>query len=164
MFCRGQPCHRNVWLARGTVSLTLMLATDYRGPFCYQIVQGSNNRSVFLNFMQHWLANRLNNYPNARSILVMDNCRVHGIQEFIDFVDTRGFIVVKLPAYKPWWNLAEWNFNAIKMIVKSYRTPIVTDLDQILAICKAVESIKNKNWTRPLKITKVINPNLLQNM
>ena len=158
---RGQRCHKNVWLARGNVSLTLMLTTDYRGPFCYQIVQGSNNTQVFMDYMNYWLIPSLGNYPNARSVLIMDNCRIHGIVEFVDLVNEHQFIVVKLPSYKPWWNLAEWNFNAIKMIVRSFRLTNTDALSQIEAVCNAVEAIKDKDWTKPLRITKVINQELL---
>jgi len=51
-------------------------------------------------------------YPDARSVLVLDNCRIHHNDALLDLVWAAGCLVLYLPAYSPDFNPIEESFSA----------------------------------------------------
>nr|GAT52207.1 TPR domain protein [Mycena chlorophos] len=57
-------------------------------------------------------------YPGPRSVLVMDNCRIHHVEEVEAICDERGIKLVYLPPYSPDYNPIEQSFSFIKSYIR----------------------------------------------
>ena len=55
---------------------------------------------------------------NPNSIVVMDNCSIHHIQETIKMINEVGALVVFLPPYSPDYNPIEEAFSKVKSLLK----------------------------------------------
>jgi transposase len=56
----------------------------------------------------------MNPYPGPRSVLVLDNCRIHHNQALVNIVMASGCLILYLPAYSPDLNPIEESFSACK--------------------------------------------------
>jgi transposase len=62
----------------------------------------------------------MNPYPEMRSTLVLDNCRIHHNEALLQLVQAFGCHILFLPAYSPDLNPIEESFSACK-----YNFPLV---------------------------------------
>lgn len=151
MFYSGHRCQANVWLARGLYKLSLLLGADFEGPVAYNIVFGSCTATEFVDFMVNYIIPRMNQWPAPRSVLFLDSHRTHANQSFVDLINDWDILCIKFPFYKPYWNLAEWFFNAIKSIIKfSPNYYDNTAIGQMNAIIDAVEMTRGCDWSKPI--------------
>ena len=159
---RGLKCDVNVWLARGRHKVSLMFAMDnINGPLAYDVCVGSCDSRAFLNFLMYDLFPAMNPYPAPQSILILDNCRTHQTQDFLDLVNAYPIICLKLPFYKPYWNCAEWSFNAVKMIMSTFDDSDVSLINLVTDISVAIEMLRGCNWRKPLEHTGVLPVNFV---
>jgi transposase len=54
----------------------------------------------------------MNPFPDERSVLVLDNCRIHHNEALTDFVHAAGCLLLYLPAYSPDLNPIKESFSA----------------------------------------------------
>jgi len=54
----------------------------------------------------------MNPFPDERSVLVLDNCRIHHNEALTDLVRAAGCLLLYLPAYSPDLNPIEESFSA----------------------------------------------------
>jgi transposase len=76
----------------------------------------------------------MNPFPAARSILVLDNCRIHHNEALTELVRAAGCLILYLPAYSPDMNPIEESFSTCTCIAYSAHWQAVTD---ILPLVKA---------------------------
>ena len=58
-------------------------------------------------------------FPGEMSILIVDNCSIHHVQEVKDLLEAAG-ILIFLPPYSPDYNPAEEMFSYIKYYLKDH--------------------------------------------
>ena len=80
-------------------------------------------------------------FPDKHSILVMDNCSIHHVQEVKDMIENAGILLLYLPPYSADYNPIEELFSYLKFYFKEHE-----DLIQTLSspIRTALESIRNE--------------------
>ena len=54
------------------------------------------------------------------SILIVDNCSIHHVQEVKDLLEAAGILLIFLPPYSPDYNPAEELFSYIKHYLKDH--------------------------------------------
>ena len=77
------------------------------------IIEGSFNTCTFHQFVK-MLLERINPYPAANSVKVMDNCKIHKHPDTIKLIEEKGMHVVFLSPYSPNLNPFELAFLTIK--------------------------------------------------
>jgi transposase len=62
----------------------------------------------------------MNTYPHARSVLVLDNARIHHNDGLLEYLNAFGVHIEFLPPYSPDLNPIETAFSFIKSYLKRY--------------------------------------------
>ncbi|KZP08227.1 hypothetical protein FIBSPDRAFT_679005, partial [Athelia psychrophila] len=76
----GVRCvQRRVFIRGIRYSILLILMLD--GIIAYNIVKGSITTAKFIQFLKVLVLSLMNPYPGPRSVLVLDNCRIHHAEE-----------------------------------------------------------------------------------
>jgi len=77
---------------------------------------GPVNGSVFYDFVRGTLIPNMQFYDgeNPNSIVIMDNCSIHHVQEVEDVIQQSGILLLFLPPYSPDLNPVEEAFSYIK--------------------------------------------------
>lgn len=107
----------------------------------------------------------MNHYPHDRSVLVMDNCRIHKSEALRQAVENAGCILVFLPPYSPDFNPIEESFSCSELaplfgqtiayycVVKSYIRRFWRDMHaseepeiMLLDACGTVTPEKCRGW------------------
>ena len=123
------------FIKRHRVSVLAGLSHGIEG---IHIVDGSYNTDPYNFALQHSFLNNVGSFVNRedRSIVVLDNCRIHDSDEFIDMVRMKGGIVVCLPPYSPDMNPIELAFNYVKSWLERNRD--FAEAFPKLAICQSL--------------------------
>ena len=89
------------------------------------IVKGTTDGDTLYDFMQKHLLPQLLpfNGVNPHSVVVMDNCSVHHIEETVSMVEEVGALVHFLPPYTPDVNTIEECFSKAKSEKNTLREP-----------------------------------------
>jgi transposase len=94
------------------------------GYMAWKIFQGSYTKQIFNQFVYTEVLPRMNAYSGdrpPRSVLVMDNARIHCSEELQQMCNDVGVLLVYLPPYSPDYNPIEQSFNQIKQWMRKYR-------------------------------------------
>lgn len=75
---------------------------------------------------------------NPRSILILDNCSIHHVEELIDLLNYSGILLLFLPPYSPDLNPIELTFSYIKQYLKDHE-----DIMHIVPMTYIVKSSYN---------------------
>ena len=59
-------------------------------------------------------------FPGEMSILILDNCSIHHVQEVKDLLEAAGILLIFLPPYSPDYNPPEELFSYIKYYLKDH--------------------------------------------
>ena len=148
-------------MARGKWKLSVLLAINIFGPVAYDICFGSCTAREFLKFFVDNLFFKMNKYPGNNSIVCMDSCRLHDNYSFVQMVNSFDIIILKLAKYKPYHNLAEWAFNAIKSIVRSFAIDDNDPMVTITALVTAITLLEGRDWKSPLVQAGVLPSSLI---
>ena len=68
-------------------------------------------------------------FPMDRSVIIMDNCRIHKDPRTLDLIEQRGMRYMFLPPYSPDYNPIELAFSAIKAYVRRMQVLGCDNLD-----------------------------------
>lgn len=98
--------------------LSILAALDIDGFFAFEITTDTFDREKFHNAMISKIMPLLNPYPLPRSILILDNARIHVYQKLIDAVYDIGALIFFLPPYSPHLNPIEYGFASLKTWIK----------------------------------------------
>ena len=124
---------------------TLLLRGEHVSALCImsvegilscELVQGSVNGDRFIEFVENSLLPNLMpfNGHNPRSVVIMDNCAIHHVNEVIDLVRQTEVLVHWLPPYSPELNPMEEAFSKAKGVMRAMETEmqVFGDIDIIV--------------------------------
>lgn len=112
-------CHR--LLARGQrVSAIAAISTE--GLVALELSTGTVNSDLFYDFIRGSLIPQMNIFDGVspKSIVIMDNCSIHHVQEVERLFNDAGIPVIFLPPYSPDYNPIEETFSYIKYYLKKH--------------------------------------------
>lgn len=110
---RGTKAIVRVPFARGK-RVSILAACDVRGFVAWRTTRGTFTRKKFHRAFVSSVMKLLNPWPLPRSILVLDNARIHMYAELEDAVHACGAILLFLPPYCPHFNPIEVMFGQLK--------------------------------------------------
>eukprot|EP00733_Pompholyxophrys_punicea_P002001 Pompholyxophrys_punicea_v1_NODE_1271_length_827_cov_2.349741.p1 type:complete len:129 gc:universal NODE_1271_length_827_cov_2.349741:82-468(+) len=113
-FLRGhKPVYKSLFQRGSRLSYLAFLGVD--GLFEAYETQDTFNRLLFLECVDKLLdSGKVQQWPGKRSIWVMDNARIHSDPKLVEYLSSRGIIVVYLPQYSPFYNPIEIVFGQVK--------------------------------------------------
>ena len=132
---RGIPLKKQTMLVRGErVSGIAFMSVN--GLLDVSIVRGTTDGDVFYDFVQKHLLPQLLPFDgvNPHSVVVMDNCSVHHIQETVSMIEEVGAIVQFLPPYSPDLNPIEELFSKVKSELKCLENSIDSSDIEIITL------------------------------
>ena len=104
----------------------------------------------FFDFVRGSLIPAMQPFPDKHSIIVMDNCLIHHVQEILkDFIESMGILILFLPPYSPDYNPIEELFSYLKYYLKEHEDLIQalpTPVPVIEEALERVTSTKCNQW------------------
>ena len=116
---RGSPIKKQALLVRGERTSAVAIMST-KGILDVQITKGTTNGDTFYKFILANLLPHLQpfNGINPHSVLIMDNCSIHHVQEIVDIIEDTGALLHFLPPYSPDLNPIEMAFSKVKSGIK----------------------------------------------
>eukprot|EP00121_Abeoforma_whisleri_P000112 Awhi_evm1s101 len=114
---RGEERKARTMFGKGK-RVSVLAAIDYQGFFAACGTTGTFSRKEFHLAMIKDILPYLNPYPQPRSILIMDNARIHGYEKIFEECNNRGIVLLTLPPYSPHLNPIETAFGLLKSWLK----------------------------------------------
>ena len=102
----------------------------------YEFTDGTVDAEKFFDFVRGQLLPNMQPFPGNQSVLVMDNCSVHHVQEIKDLVTHAGILLLFLPPYSPDYNPIEKLFSYVKYYLKEH-DEVAEALSDITLILKS---------------------------
>lgn len=110
---RGSPCIVKTPFTRGK-RVSVLAAMDVNGFFASHSTSGTFDRIRFHEAMKAAIIPFLNPYPLPRSIVVLDNAKIHMCPELEEAINAVGATIIYLPPYCPQFNPIEVGFSMFK--------------------------------------------------
>lgn len=110
---KGTKCTNVVPFRRGK-RVSALAALDVHGFFSWELIEGTFSRGNFFNALKYKILPLMNPYPLPRSILILDNAKIHCFPEIFELCSAFGVVVVFLPPYCPQLNPIEFAFSTLK--------------------------------------------------
>lgn len=98
---------------RGT-RLSILAALDVQGVFAWKWTEGTFTREKFHEAFVEHIIPTLNPWPLPRSIVVMDNAKIHAYPELQEAIHQCGARLIFVPPYCPQLNPIEPCFGLLK--------------------------------------------------
>ena len=153
---RGKPVRCPKLLVRGE-RISVIVAMTVNGILDLQIVRGSVNGDIFMDFIQRVLLPNLMpfNGTNPNSVVLLDNCSVHHVEGVVDTIQEMGTIVHFLPPYSPDLTPIELLFSKVKGLIQAMEMEMISlnDIDTIvLAAFSCITSDDCRSWISSIGI------------
>ena len=115
------------------------------GFLAWDVIEGGYNADAFLAVFEHKLCPLLQPFPDAGSVLVLDNCSIHhAVAARMEvLVAARGAKIVWLPAYSPDFTPIEAMFSELKAWFRRYFRWVASNLENGRAVELAMRSCVN---------------------
>ena len=129
-----------------------------QGIVAIKVTRGSVDGDTFYNFVCTSLITKLmpfSNGMNPNSVVILDNCSVHHVDEVTQALDDCGVITHFLPPYSPDYNPIELAFSKAKYLIKSMETEMqaINDLETIvLAAFASITQTDCQAWINSIGI------------
>ena len=153
---RGKPpvCHK--FLVRGE-RISLIAFMSMAGVLDCHIIHGTVNGDNFYDFVEKFLLPHLLPFDgkNPHSVVVLDNCSLHHIDEIVDMIHEVGALVHFLPPYSPDYNPIESLFSKMKTEVKAIESECDSYADIETIALTALSSVTTQdclNWIKNCNI------------
>ena len=103
--------------------VSLLAAIDISGIQGAFVVEGAFNTELFNFGVQHFILDKIGSFAagDDRSVVVLDNARIHDSDEFLEMIRSKCVIVIFLPPYSPDFNPVEGSFYVIKEWLSRHR-------------------------------------------
>ena len=139
---RGFPAKSFRFLSRGKRFSAIGALTSTSLLDSY-IVEGTVNGDVFYDFVQSTLLPHLQpfNGINPNSVVVLDNCSIHHVEEVVALIQSVGALVLYLPPYSPDLMPIEECFNKVKQFLREHDACFQAADDPIMIIRAAFASV-----------------------
>ena len=123
------------FLVRGTrVSAIAAISTE--GLVALDLTTQTVNSEFFYDFVRGSLIPQMTTFDgsSSTSIVIMDNCSIHHVQEVEDMFKAAGIAVIFLPPYSPDYNPIEETFSYVKSYLREhdYLLQSITDPCSVL--------------------------------
>lgn len=144
---RNKPAVNHSLLARGE-RISAIACMSVSGILDVKTVQGTCNGDTFYDFVHTHLMPHLMpfNGTNPHSIVVLDNCSIHCIDEVKEMLQGIGVLVFYLPPYSPDMNPIEEAFAKVKSELRAHDGSEI-DLETLIHICfAAITSEDCRGW------------------
>ena len=146
---RGERAISNRLQIQGR-NMTSIAAISTEGLVTVETTNNTVDGEAFLDFLRGTLIPELHPFDGytPMSIIVMDNCSIHRVQEVQELLNSAGVLTFCLPPYSPDLNPIELTFSYIKHYLKQHEDIIYTISPHTL-IKAAFDSITQdmcKNW------------------
>ena len=139
---RGFPAVSTRLLIRGTrISAIVAMSSD--GVETYELSTGSTDAVKFIDFVRGSLVPVMKPFPDTHSILILDNCAIHHVQQIKDYLDDMGMHVLFLPPYSPDLNPVEELFSYLKYYLKEHENLIESIPSPIPVIKEGLDSVSS---------------------
>ncbi|ESK87515.1 transposase orfb [Moniliophthora roreri MCA 2997] len=128
-------------------SLVAVMSTN--GYIAIRVVEGSVESFEFFDFIVKKVVPKMCLFPDAQSVLVMDNCHIHHNKALQDFLNAAEIMLLYLPPYSPDLNPIEELFSAWKAYLRCDAHLIRDANDQILTLfnsCGCITVAKARAW------------------
>jgi hypothetical protein len=112
----GAPCVAKLPFTRGK-RISALCAMDSKGFFAMASTEETFDRHAFHLAMITHIIPKMNPYPLPRSILILDNAKIHMYQSLQDAVHEMGGLLFFLPPYSPQLNPIEVGFANMKAFI-----------------------------------------------
>ena len=113
-----------------------MAIISVSGLLDVKVVRGTTNGDTFYDFIkEHLLLNLMPfNGENPHSVVIMDNCSIHHVDEIVPMIQDVGAIVHFLPPHSPDFMPIELAFSKLKTTLKTLDWDMkdITDVETIL--------------------------------
>ncbi|PPR01443.1 hypothetical protein CVT24_001906, partial [Panaeolus cyanescens] len=110
---RGKPAHIEAPFIRGE-HYSMVAAMSTQGYIATRIVPGSVDSFTFFDFIVEDVLPLTKPFPDAHSVLVMDNCRIHHTDTLQEVLNDAYVMLLYLPPYSPDLNPIEESFSTWK--------------------------------------------------
>ena len=150
---RGYPAVCKRLLVRGK-RISAIVGMSSSGVLTYELSAGSTDSLKFIDFIRGKLIPSMQPFPGKHSIIIMDNCSVHHVQEVKDVIQSMGIELIFLPPYSPDFNPIEELFSYLKYYLKDHENliqAIPAPNAVIEAALDSVTSSKCKGWINDSK-------------
>ena len=136
------------YLVRGQ-RISSVVAMSSHGVLAYDLTTGTMNGDKFFDFVRGKLIPCMQPFPGPPSILIMDNCSIHHVEEVKHELESVGILVIYLPPYSPDFNPCEEMFSYVKYYLKDH-DEILQCIDEPEEILKSafvsVTESQSNNW------------------
>ena len=116
---RGTKAVVRLPFARGT-RVSIFAALNHQGFMSWKCTEGTFTRNKFHNTFSEKVIPQLNPWPLPRSIVIMDNAKIHIFQELENAVHQCGARIIFLPPYSPELNPIEVCFGQLKRWIQKH--------------------------------------------
>nr|GAT45074.1 Tc1-mariner class transposase [Mycena chlorophos] len=117
---RGMRCLLRCHFVRGT-RYSILPALSLDGIIAYDIIEGSVTAERFEEFLREFVMPLTNPYPGPRSVLILDNCRIHHADSIRKLIEEDNCCkLIFLPPYSPDLNPIEQAFSAVKAFIRRH--------------------------------------------
>ena len=118
---RGERLVYHRFLYRGT-RLSAIVAMTCEGVMAKELTVGAIDGSKLSNFLRGKLIPKMQPFDgeSKHSILIVDNCSIHHVQEVKDLLRDTGILYFFLPPYSPDLNPVEELFSYIKYYLREH--------------------------------------------
>ena len=100
--------------------VSILAAMDCRGFFAWKCTSGTFARRRFHHAFSEKIIPHLNPWPLPRSIVIMDNAKIHMFKELEESIHQTGARLLFLPPYSPELNPIEVCFGKLKRWIQRY--------------------------------------------
>ena len=99
----------------------MLAAADKQSVVGYSVVEGSFNTELFNFMFENMILPDIGLVADKepRSVVILENCRIHDSDEFIDMVRNKSGIVTFLPPYSPDLNPVEFLFRSYEGLAQA---------------------------------------------
>lgn len=98
---------------------TLLPAFTLDGIIAIDIIEGSCTKDRFKEFVISQVLPQMNSFPHERSVLILDNARIHHNDGLLEYLNAFGVYIEFLPPYSPDLNPIELAFRVSILIISS---------------------------------------------
>lgn len=143
---RGKPAQKHAWFVRGErVSGIAIISVS--GLLDVSVVKGTVDGDKFYHFVLKYLLPHLMpfNGVNSHSVVILDNCAIHHVEEITSMIEDVGALVQFLPPYSPDMNPIEEMFSKVKTEMKHMEASMTSIMDTETIALSAFSTVTPKD-------------------